>query len=715
MKRLIAAALLLAAGTAHAFSFYTPTGAPAALSRADSSAMRAEFQAIAVGIQAAHDDAVAQSGANLIGTSTTSVTVGLGTQTFTTQSGKGWIVGGKMSVISAGTPTSYMYGTITSYTGTQLVINVSIIGAVATLADWNIAIAAIQSIPTTIPQGGTGATTVAGAQVALDVPGLNTANTFGAGNTNTFSGAVVFNGTTKVTDSNLQVLDNADPTKIIALEASGITTGTTRTFTAPDKSGTFALTSDLMGSAVRQTARTGVRASDGSANFLSAGAGLNFNVAATAAPLVMTFANGFSSSTATDYVGVISSDLTNQGTLAARSINYAYANYAVSTGAITWNSTKAPPQYGDTYSRTKASLLQFGGSAGSTSFIDDFGNTWNAQGGAKVQTNQVKFGTGALGGGGASNVLNGSTDYIVSTDFNAVTPPSTGWSLRGWIYPSTLPSAGNFGFALNLLNNTGSGKIGIGVFNNAGISNFLFLLSSAGGTGDIVNFVHVGTPSVSAGQYYFVEATYDALAGTYRFYVNGVQALSQASVLQVGGATGLYAGLGVFNTTIAGLPGGQGYWVGYIDKVEFLPYCDHPNGTTYSVPTGAPSIATAGYAQDWYDITAGKMNSPSAASATPGVNPTFTASPRLYVGEFDTNASAATAARNYAFNGRYDQTFSVTAVGTTKNHYLGVIPARSMVTENAVTQYLGQTLTPLSVTWTPAGTATARLVLERGW
>lgn len=46
-------------------------------------------------------------------------------------------------------------------------------------------------------------------------------------------------------DNLFQVYDNADNTKILAFQASGITTGTTRTLTIPNASGTIALTSDL--------------------------------------------------------------------------------------------------------------------------------------------------------------------------------------------------------------------------------------------------------------------------------------------------------------------------------------------------------------------------------------------------------------------------------------------------------------------------------------
>lgn len=51
--------------------------------------------------------------------------------------------------------------------------------------------------------------------------------------------------TVQVQDNNFTIADDGDNTKLIAFQASGITTGTTRTVTMPDKSGTMAMTSDV--------------------------------------------------------------------------------------------------------------------------------------------------------------------------------------------------------------------------------------------------------------------------------------------------------------------------------------------------------------------------------------------------------------------------------------------------------------------------------------
>ena len=61
----------------------------------------------------------------------------------------------------------------------------------------------------------------------------------------TFSGPILTGiSSFAISDAGFTITDNGDATKIIAFEASGITTGTTRTLTAPNASGTIALTSD---------------------------------------------------------------------------------------------------------------------------------------------------------------------------------------------------------------------------------------------------------------------------------------------------------------------------------------------------------------------------------------------------------------------------------------------------------------------------------------
>ena len=75
--------------------------------------------------------------------------------------------------------------------------------------------------------------------VFADVSDSNTLKTVTAGDIAALGGSGEF------ADNLFRVTDNSDNTKKVALEVSGVTTGTTRTLTVPDASGTIALTSNI--------------------------------------------------------------------------------------------------------------------------------------------------------------------------------------------------------------------------------------------------------------------------------------------------------------------------------------------------------------------------------------------------------------------------------------------------------------------------------------
>lgn len=72
------------------------------------------------------------------GTSTTSQTVGTGTYTFTTQSGLPFRAGNFLRVYSAFNPSVHFEGTVTSYSGTTLVMNFPFFAGSGSRSDWNI-------------------------------------------------------------------------------------------------------------------------------------------------------------------------------------------------------------------------------------------------------------------------------------------------------------------------------------------------------------------------------------------------------------------------------------------------------------------------------------------------------------------------------------------------------------------------------------------------
>jgi hypothetical protein len=85
--------------------------------------------------------AVGPSGPGYGGTSTTSLAIGTGTKSFTTQSGYAYQPGNYIRASSAADGTNFMEGTITSYVNTALVLNVTKTGGSGTKTDWTFSLA----------------------------------------------------------------------------------------------------------------------------------------------------------------------------------------------------------------------------------------------------------------------------------------------------------------------------------------------------------------------------------------------------------------------------------------------------------------------------------------------------------------------------------------------------------------------------------------------
>lgn len=97
--------------------------------------------------------AAANSASGINATSTTSLTIAVGAQTFTTQSGKLFAAGQNIFCVSNSAPTKWMFGQVTSYTGTSLVLSIATINGSGAVNDWNISICGPQGI-----QGSSGVT-----------------------------------------------------------------------------------------------------------------------------------------------------------------------------------------------------------------------------------------------------------------------------------------------------------------------------------------------------------------------------------------------------------------------------------------------------------------------------------------------------------------------------------------------------------------------------
>lgn len=147
-----------AAGTVIEASGYSVADIADAVTDAETAANTATTQAGIATTQAsnaaASADSAAASAAKLEGTSTTSVEIGTGSKSFTTQSDKFFGVGTWLLITSDTDETDYMHGQVTAYSGTSLTVDVTNIGGSGTLDDWTIRVSGTR--------GATGATGPAG-------------------------------------------------------------------------------------------------------------------------------------------------------------------------------------------------------------------------------------------------------------------------------------------------------------------------------------------------------------------------------------------------------------------------------------------------------------------------------------------------------------------------------------------------------------------------
>jgi hypothetical protein len=108
---------------------------------ATNAAITATTQASAASASAAAAAASAATAAgDLIGTSTTSLTIGTGTKVFTTQANDKYVVGAWVLAVSAANSANYMIGRVTGYVTTALTVDVTLTGGSGTLADWNLTV-----------------------------------------------------------------------------------------------------------------------------------------------------------------------------------------------------------------------------------------------------------------------------------------------------------------------------------------------------------------------------------------------------------------------------------------------------------------------------------------------------------------------------------------------------------------------------------------------
>ena len=94
-------------------------------------------------------------GATTNSTSTTSLSIATGSKSLTlVESGKAYTIGQYVIIASTASPTNYMVGQVTSFSGTSLVVNVTVINGSGTIAAWSISVTALASTTSYLPLAG---------------------------------------------------------------------------------------------------------------------------------------------------------------------------------------------------------------------------------------------------------------------------------------------------------------------------------------------------------------------------------------------------------------------------------------------------------------------------------------------------------------------------------------------------------------------------------
>lgn len=183
---------------------------------------------------------------SLAGTSTTSVAIGTGSKSFTTQSGKAFTEGRWLNIRSDANPTdNYMIGQVTAYSGTSLTVDVTAIGGSGTLSDWTIDVSAAPG-----QTGAIGATGSAGATTGLEFAYSNGTTDSDPGNGTFKLSSTTFASISTIYIDNVDRFGNTVSTILDLWDDTGKSTDRGRLtivqISAPSKRMTFTVTGSVV-------------------------------------------------------------------------------------------------------------------------------------------------------------------------------------------------------------------------------------------------------------------------------------------------------------------------------------------------------------------------------------------------------------------------------------------------------------------------------------
>ena len=650
-------------------------------SAAASSATNAATSASAASASQANAAASALSAQNyvtgLTSASTTSLTIATGLQSLTVAAGNVYAPGQFVSITAVANGANYLHGTVTSYNGATGALSVDVLdtGGSGIFASWNVAVSGTQGpLGPQGPQGpqgpagpgggnmiNTGPSTfgqlpqyadstgtdmvpgplpnVANGYVRLNastqLPSLNARNLTGF--TSTQLAGVSLGAMTGLTSTQIPLITSTMIGSIGSAQITGTLTSTQIGIIGSSQMGALSSTQinglnasgmtgiGLVEIPVRQTVLSGDIAASGQGGFLTAGSALTPAYTVNSVPLTITFASGFSTFGAMDYV----SQLTAAGTTSAvqaQNVNYLFASYTSPT-SVTWGYTTLQPQYGASYPLGLQSLLHF-----ENNVLDDYGNAWVASG-TPTYTPTSKFGSYAM-------ALNGSSQYVTAPYNPNWNQPFTidCWYKRGAVGTTqtlmgTLNSAGTNASCAFLLEFTAANVATLYYY--SGSTQY----SLAGSTvSDTTAFHHVAVvQDVNSNLYLFCDGT-----------MYGPVNISTTPMNNVG-PNGSPLTIGREGSSASE------YFNGTIDEFHMTPRAVWT--AAFTPPTAPWNITTTGESADWFSTTLYQWFYPTAASTTAGTPATCaaTGARKVFVGEAVANASTITSVVSYALQGQYIQ------------------------------------------------------------